>query len=81
MALSRAQRFFTWLFPASWAASMEADSRTWIVRCSACGHAESMWDRGGIRWKARGNPRIRIKCPACGEANWHTVTRTANAES
>ncbi len=70
-----AQRFFTTIFPARWAASMEAESRSWIMRCAGCGHAESVWDRGGIRWKAAGKPRVLRRCPNCGQRGWHTLTK------
>lgn len=61
---------------------MEAESRSWIVRCE-CGHARSIWDLGGIRWKAAGNPRKYMLCPSCGKPSWHKVSKdvagTANA--
>jgi hypothetical protein len=73
--MTRLQRFFTTVFPARWAASMEAESRSWIMLCDGCGHGESVWDRGGIRWKAAGKPRIFGRCPKCGQRIWHTVTK------
>jgi len=69
--LSSIQRFFVWIFPASWAASMEADSRRWHMKCLKCGFEESYWDLGGIRWKATGNQRTYKKCVNCGERSWH----------
>ena len=32
-----------------------AESRAWIARCESCGGERSIWDLGGIRWKASGN--------------------------
>ena len=72
--MSRIQRFIIALVPRSWAASMEAESRTWMMRC-ACGHERSVWDAGGIRWKAAGNPRVRQGCAQCGQITWHTIYR------
>lgn len=69
--LSSIQRFFTWLLPASWAESMEADSRLWHMKCLECGFEQSYWDFGGIRWKATGEQRNFKKCQNCGEASWH----------
>jgi hypothetical protein len=66
------QRFFMAIFPRSWAASMEADSRRWMCQCP-CGHERSMWDLGGIRWKAAGQPRRWLRCPACGHRTWHRI--------
>jgi hypothetical protein len=72
--MSMIQRFFQAIFPKSWAESMEADSRRWMVRCR-CGFARSIWDIGGIRWKATGKPRTYLRCPECGERSWHTISR------
>ncbi len=69
--MSWIQRFFTAILPASWAKSMEADSRQWFMKCLNCGFEESIWDLGGIRWKAAGNPRNLRQCPHCGERSWH----------
>lgn len=69
--LSNIQRFFMWIFPASWARSMEADSRRWHMKCLKCDFEESYWDFGGIRWKATGNQRNYKKCRNCGEGSWH----------
>jgi len=72
--MSWIQRFFVAVFPASWARSMEADSRRWMIRCR-CGFERSVWDIGGIRWKARGNSRNYMRCVSCGERSWHTMYR------
>lgn len=72
--MSFTQRFFLAILPRSWAKDMEAQSRAWKVRCP-CGHERSIWDLGGIRWKAAGNPRRLIKCPACEKTTWHVTTK------
>lgn len=69
--MNRLQRFFGSIFPASWARSMEVDSRQWFVKCLKCGFEQSFWDSGGIRWKATGNSRNLRKCPGCGIRSWH----------
>lgn len=51
---------------------METESRSWMVKCS-CGYEESVWDKGGIRWKAKGKPKQYGRCQKCGENTWHTV--------
>lgn len=56
--------------PAGVAASMERDSRAWKLTCP-CGHTRSIWELGGIRWKAAGEPRKLLRCPACGHFRWH----------
>ncbi len=71
------QRFLTSVFPRSWADDMEAESRRWMVRCS-CGFERSLWDLGGIRWKAKGNsPRWYMRCAHCGQRSWHKVYHAA----
>jgi ribosomal protein S27E len=54
-------------------AKMEADSRLWMVRCDKCGYEKSVWEMGGIRYKAHGNPRWLMKCIQCGQRSWHKV--------
>lgn len=67
--MSRIQRFFRAIFPASWWASMEADSRRWVMRCP-CGYHTSIWEMGGIRSKASGKSWTRGKCGQCGQKFW-----------
>lgn len=72
--MSLFQRLFKAILPPRWAESMEAHSRSWMVRCP-CGFARSVWELGGIRWKAAGEPRWYRRCPRCGKRSWHKVTR------
>ena len=71
--MSGVQRLFMRFVPKSWAESMEAESRQWMMKCPNCGFEQSIWDMGGIRWKAYGNSRNLIKCPNCGQRSWHTL--------
>jgi rRNA maturation endonuclease Nob1 len=57
------------------AAAMEAESREWILRCEACPREISVWDLGGLRYKASGHPKHRAPCPHCGKKTWHRMTR------
>lgn len=75
--MSRIQSMFTAVLPRRWAESMEAESRSWKARCS-CGFERSIWELGGIRWKASGQPRNYLLCPRCGMRSWHTVARDPN---
>jgi hypothetical protein len=77
--MSFIQRLLTAILPRRWAEAMEADSRSWMVRCS-CGFARSIWELGGIRWKGAGRPRTYMKCPQCGRWSWHKVERDPPAE-
>jgi hypothetical protein len=75
--MSTLRRLVSTLLPRRWAAGLEAESRRWIMRCPHCGHERSVWDAGGIRWKAAGSPRRYLRCPHCGQAGRHTLTYRA----
>jgi hypothetical protein len=77
--VSTIQRLARKLLPKQTADAMEAESREWRVVC-ACGHDRSIWDLGGIRYKAAGNPRKLMKCPACGKRTWHSVFKQPAAK-
>jgi DNA-directed RNA polymerase subunit M/transcription elongation factor TFIIS len=63
------------VLPKTTFARMETESRSWILTCPKCGHKQSIWDMGGIRAGASGNPRRYTKCPQCGESNWKALTK------
>ena len=67
----RLQRFLTLLF-FPFRKSIERHSRTWKVVCP-CGFRKSIWEHGGIRWHASGNPTHTLCCEACGLKTCHTV--------
>jgi DNA-directed RNA polymerase subunit RPC12/RpoP len=79
--LSRTQRLLTWLAGPEGAAAMEAHSRAWVAECPACGHRRSIWELGGIRYKAAGRPRIGLRCPQCGKWGWHRLSKTPDFPS
>ncbi len=70
--LSGTQRFFQRWCPASWFDKMKAESQQWHLVCD-CGHATSVWDRGGIRYGASGKPMKLMSCPACGKITTHRM--------
>jgi hypothetical protein len=76
--LSGTQRFFTRWVDADTAAAMEAHSRAWLVQCPNCSLDRSIWEIGGIRYKAAGQPRLRLSCPRCAESGWHKVYKAAD---
>lgn len=73
--LSGIQKFLLAIFPASWGRSMEASSRKWLMRCQNCKFEKSVWEWGGVRWKAAGNPERKLLCPNCKQLGWHTTYR------
>jgi predicted RNA-binding Zn-ribbon protein involved in translation (DUF1610 family) len=60
------QRLIVRCVPKKWAAAMEAESRAWAIVCQTCGNESNVWDAGGIRYKAAGNPLTLFRCPNCG---------------
>ena len=70
---SLTQRFFMRLMPGR-AADLERESREWFVVCPRCGLERTIWDLGGIRYKARSRgKRTGLRCPSCGERSMHPV--------
>jgi hypothetical protein len=78
VAMSKMQDILASVLPERWAASMEAESREWVMRCP-CGHETSIWDMGGIRFKAAGNAHRMGKCGACGGRFWGKVYKRSDA--
>lgn len=78
MKMTLLQRCFTRLLPAAWAAAMRTESLSWHLHCSQCGAERSVWESGGIRWKARGAPKRLLVCPHCGQPTWHTLRRKSD---
>jgi hypothetical protein len=68
------QQLLITMLPKKWGEDMRAESLTWMMRCT-CGFERSVWESGGIRWKATGNPKRFLSCPHCGERTWHTTYR------
>lgn len=63
------------LMPARWRAAAEAESRQWHTECAACGHASTIWDMGGLRWKAKAEVDKAMLCPACGRLGAHRLKK------
>ena len=74
--MSRVQRFLLTIVPKSWRASIIRESKRWRIRCLTCQYSQSVWDAGGVRWKAysRGK-RICAACPCCGRLRCAAVER------
>ena len=65
-----------YLMPKSWRDSAIADSKTWQTRCTTCNHESNVWDLGGMRWKAIGEPLTSFKCSVCGKVRMHKLSKT-----
>jgi hypothetical protein len=68
------QRFFLAVLPKRWADSMRAESESWQIRCCTCGASRSVWEAGGIRWKAASIGKRRlVRCPQCKALRWAAI--------
>ena len=68
------RKLFLRLFP-SLAARIEAESRTWIIECPSCHYEISVWDAGGIRYKAYGTVRRLGRCRQCRRMGMLRIAR------
>jgi hypothetical protein len=77
--MSPLQKLVLAVLPKKWGASVEAESRTWIARCSCCGFERSVWELSGIRWKAAGSERRYLFRAKCGQSRWQTISKRQTA--
>jgi hypothetical protein len=73
--MSFIQRLVTGFVSRASADAMRASSLDWMIRCSGCGFERSVWESGGIRYKASGRPRGYRRCARCRRREIHEVYR------
>ena len=56
---------------------IEAESRQWMIQCPKCRHEVSVWDSGGMRYRARGTVYRFGRCRGCGALGMLRVYRDA----
>lgn len=66
MKLSITQKIVKFFFSDSGFKKIMDESKRYRFDCS-CGKTSSIWDIGGIRYKAYGKPITLVKCPHCGK--------------
>lgn len=80
--MSFIQNLFKTLLSKEKAEAMEVESRDWTLECPRCGHEVSVWEVGGIRYKASSNTRGSvIRCQQCGERTLHRLYRKSEQEA
>lgn len=72
-------KFLKLILPQSLFEALKAETKQWLLQCP-CGHKRDLWDAGGIRYKAAGEPRRYLKCPKCGQRTWHKVRKKTDVE-
>lgn len=68
MNLSRAQKLVKFFSSPKKFKEIEEESRRWIFTCSFCDEESNIWEAGGVRYEAKGEPTIGVRCPKCGKA-------------
>lgn len=70
------QKFVVSFLPRRWSEAIRAESQSWLLRCSTCGVTRSIWDAGGIRYKAssRGKSAM-VWCAHCGQLRMMAIER------
>lgn len=73
MGLSRSQKVVKFFVSKSKFEAMAKESMQWVFKCDACKSKTSIWDLGGIRYKASGSPKMELKCINCGKSAMQAV--------
>ncbi len=60
---------------------IEAESRAWMLRCPRCGYQISVWDHGGMRYRARGKAYRMGRCRGCGQVGMLRLYRPDRGDS
>jgi hypothetical protein len=71
--------FLKFILPARAFEAVKAGTKKWLIECK-CGHLRDLWDEGGVRYKASGEPRQYLKCPKCRQKNWHKIRKKTDSE-
>lgn len=62
--------------PRKWYDAMRAESEEWIFTCPQCGLARSVWEIGGVRYKAvSAGKRSLVWCTNCKQLRWMPLNR------
>jgi hypothetical protein len=72
-------RFLKFILPSRTFEAVKAGTKEWLMECP-CGHMRDVWDEGGTRYKAAGEPRHKCKCPKCGKNTWHKIRKKTYEE-
>ena len=71
--MSLFQRLILSLVSPRLAEAMEQDSRLWTMRCLTCGSEISIWEAGGVRYRAAKRSRTLYRCLKCSRIRCHEV--------
>ncbi|MFC1735583.1 hypothetical protein ACFL1X_05660 [Candidatus Hydrogenedentota bacterium] len=77
--MAAAHKFLKFILPNRAFEAVKAGTRQWLMECK-CGNKRDVWDEGGVRYKAVGEPRQYHLCPKCGKGTWHKIRKKTTAE-
>jgi len=75
MKESKIQRLVSFFSSEKKKEAIKKDSMLWGFTCANCHKRSSIWEIGGVRYKAKGNPRSLIKCPGCGKKAMQRINK------
>jgi len=77
-----ARNIFMWFLGPKGRANAEWESRHWLAECPNCHTQTSIWDLGGMRYKASGDGSwAGYTCRACGKWGMHHITWDGTAKA
>jgi DNA-directed RNA polymerase subunit RPC12/RpoP len=71
--------FLKFILPAGAFEAVKAGTKQWLAECP-CGHKRDVWDSGGVRYLAAGEPRRLARCPKCGKFTLCKIRRKTEVE-
>lgn len=80
VTMAAKHKFLKFILPGRAFAAIRTGTRLWMIECP-CGHKRDLWDAGGIRYKAVGEPWSLCKCPECGKGTMHKIRKKTEAEN
>lgn len=72
-------RFLKFILPAKAFAAVREGTKLWLAECP-CGHKQDIWDSGGVRYKAAGEPTRLGRCSACGKSTLQKIRKKTDEE-
>jgi hypothetical protein len=70
------QKLVVDILPKRWSEAIQTESQSWLLRCSICGITRSVWEAGGIRFRAASiGKSTTVWCAQCGQLRMMAVKR------
>jgi hypothetical protein len=77
--MSLIQKLVLTLLPKEWSQAIQSESQSWYLRCPECGNTRSLWEIGGIRYKAYSvRKKALIWCPQCHKFHFMLMEQKIN---